>query len=117
MPQIKPADLAKAKLHESGAALASKALAWGSLYAFAGRQLLAETDSFDCFYDFYFLSTFLGCGLLFGAIWKLSGAESLQDFRQKAGRILPVIPKKPPEAGERTEFSGEIVLSTKRIKD
>ena len=56
-----------------------------------------------------FLSTFLGCGLLFGAIWKLSGAESLQDFRQKAGRILPVIPKKPPEAGERTEFSGEIV--------
>jgi len=82
VPQIKPADLAKAKLHESGAALASKALAWGSLYAFAG------------------------CGLLFGAIWKLSGAESLQDFRQKAGRILPVIPKKPPEAGERTEFSG-----------
>lgn len=80
VPKVKPADLAKAKLHESGAALASRALAWGSLYAFAG------------------------CGLLFGGIWKLSGAESFADFRQKAGSILPVLPKKPSEG--RTEFSG-----------
>ena len=46
-----------------------------------------------------------GCGLLFGGIWKLSGAQSFEDFRRKAGNILPVIPKKPSEG--RTEFSGE----------
>jgi len=79
VPKSKP-DLAKIKLHESGAALASKALAWGTLYAFAG------------------------CGLLFTAIWKISGAESFHDFRKKAGNILPVLPKKPSEG--RTEFSG-----------
>ena len=76
----RPADLAKVKLHESGAALATRALAWGSFWAVAG------------------------CGLLFGSIWKLSGANTFQEFRQKVGHLLPVIPKKPSEG--RTEFSG-----------
>merc|ERR1719483_90709 len=64
-------------LQESGAALAS-----GAFYAFAG------------------------CGVLFYSVWKLSGANNLKEFREKAGKILPAIPKKPKEPGERTEFSG-----------
>ncbi len=71
----------QARLHQSGAALATRALAYGTLYAVAG------------------------CAALFFAIWKLSGAEDLKDFRQKAGSILPVIPKNNPPQG-RTEFSG-----------
>lgn len=67
-------------LHESGARLASKALAYGSLFAVGGTALL-----------------FLG-------IWKLSGAKDLQDFRQKAGSILPRVPKNDPPQS-RTEFS------------
>ena len=39
-------------------------------------------------------------------MWKLSGANNLKEFREKAGKILPAIPKKPKEPGERTEFSG-----------
>jgi len=69
-------------VHESGAALASRALGWGTVYAFAG------------------------CGLLFYSVWKLIGAQNLKEFREKAGSILPKIPKKPKEPGERTEFSG-----------
>ena len=69
-------------LHESGAALATKALGWGTFYAFAG------------------------CGLLFFSVWKLMNVENLTEFRAKVGKILPVIPKKPKEPGERTEFSG-----------
>jgi len=69
-------------LQESGAALASRALGWGTFYAFAG------------------------CGVLFYSVWKLSGANNLKEFREKAGKILPAIPKKPKEPGERTEFSG-----------
>ena len=69
-------------VHESGAALASRALGWGTVYAFAG------------------------CGLLFYSLWKVMGVNNLKEFRQKAGNILPAIPKKPKEPGERTEFSG-----------
>jgi len=76
----KATDLAKVKAYESGAALASRALAWGSFWAFAG------------------------CGVLFGSIWKLSGARDFREFREKVGGILPAIPKKPSEG--RTEFSG-----------
>lgn len=72
---------AKARLlNESGAALATKALGYGTLLAFGG------------------------CGLLFWSGWKLSGAQDFQEFRQKVGNILPSIPKKPPVG--RTEFSG-----------
>ena len=71
----------QARLHQTGAALASKALAYGTLYACAG------------------------CAALFFALWKLSGAEDLQDFRRRAGTVLPVIPKNNPPQG-RTEFSG-----------
>ena len=56
-------------LHESGAKLASRALGYGTLYAVGGF------------------------GILVMSLWKLSGASDLQDFRQKAGSILPRIPK------------------------
>ena len=69
-------------LHETGAALARRALAWGSLYAV------------------------VGCGLLSFTIWKMMGVNNLSEFREKAGNLLPRIPKKPPQPGERTEFSG-----------
>ena len=69
-------------LHETGAALARRALAWGSLYAV------------------------VGCGLLSFTIWKMMGVNNLSEFREKAGSLLPRIPKKPPQPGERTEFSG-----------
>ena len=69
-------------LHQSGAALATRALAWGTFYAFAG------------------------CGVLFFSIWKIMGVNNLKEFREKAGQLLPVIPKKPAAPGERTEFSG-----------
>ena len=69
------------KLHETGAKLAARALGHATVYAIGG------------------------CGLLFYSIWKLSGASDLADFRQKAGSILPKVPKNnPPES--RTEFSG-----------
>lgn len=72
----------EAALHESGAALARRALAWGSVYAVAG------------------------CGLLFLSVWKLMGVSDMKEFREKVGDILPRIPKNPPKPGERTEFSG-----------
>ncbi|XP_043524882.1 transmembrane protein 242 isoform X1 [Frieseomelitta varia] len=66
-------------LHESGAALATRALFWGSVWAIGG------------------------CGILFYGIWKLSGATTAQEFRLKVGNILPKIPKNnPPQS--RTEF-------------
>ncbi|TRY68485.1 hypothetical protein TCAL_01387 [Tigriopus californicus] len=69
------------QLHASGAALASRALAYGTLYAV------------------------VGCGLVFYGVWQISGARDLAEFRQKAGSILPVVPKNhPPQS--RTEFSG-----------
>jgi len=68
--------------HDSGAKLASRALAWGTLYAIGG------------------------CSILFYGMWKLSGASNLVEFREKAGNILPKIPKNDPKIGERTEFSG-----------
>eukprot|EP00092_Neocalanus_flemingeri_P021663 GFUD01023500.1.p1 GENE.GFUD01023500.1~~GFUD01023500.1.p1 ORF type:complete len:203 (+),score=72.38 GFUD01023500.1:70-609(+) len=69
-------------VHESGAALAAKALGWGTVCAFAG------------------------CGLLFFSVWKLMGVNNLREFREKTGNFLPKIPKKAKEPGERTEFSG-----------
>jgi len=45
------------RLHAEGVALASKALGYATVYA--------------C----------VGCGALFYAIWKVSGAKDLQDFR------------------------------------
>ena len=67
---------------ESGAALATRALGWGTLAAFSG------------------------CGILFYTVWRLVGVDNLAEFRIAAGNILPRIPKNPPKPGERTEFSG-----------
>ncbi|ODM89355.1 Transmembrane protein [Orchesella cincta] len=64
---------------ESGVALASRALRWGTFYAFTG------------------------CGILFFTIWKLMGVKNLQEFRQKSGEMLPRIPKNDPPQS-RTEF-------------
>ncbi|CAH1109196.1 unnamed protein product [Psylliodes chrysocephalus] len=69
------------ELPETGASLALRALGWGSLYAF------------------------VGCGVLFYSIWKISGANNMQEFRYKMGSVLPTIPKNTPPQG-RTEFSG-----------
>ncbi|XP_049768176.1 transmembrane protein 242 [Schistocerca cancellata] len=68
-------------LEETGVSLAIRALGRGTLYAFAG------------------------CGCLFYAIWKLSGANNLQEFREKMGSALPRIPKNDPPQS-RTEFDG-----------
>ncbi|KAF5288843.1 hypothetical protein FQA39_LY03722 [Lamprigera yunnana] len=64
---------------------------------------------------------FTGCGILFYAIWKLSGAETLHDFRYKMGSILPKIPRNDPPQG-RTEFTGmndllEYLSNAKSSKD
>ncbi|XP_032680964.1 transmembrane protein 242 [Odontomachus brunneus] len=68
-------------LHETGASLALRALAWGSFYAITG------------------------CSLLFYGIWKISGATNAEEFRFKMGSLLPSIPKNnPPQS--RTEFEG-----------
>ncbi|XP_006624382.1 transmembrane protein 242 isoform X2 [Apis laboriosa] len=66
-------------LQESGAALATRALLWGSAWAVSG------------------------CSILFYGIWKLSGATNAKEFRLKAGNILPKIPKNDPPQS-RTEF-------------
>merc|ERR1711942_43907 len=71
----------EARLAEAGTQLAVRALKCATLYAVGGFSLF-------CF-----------------VAWKLSGASDLQDFRQRAGSILPRIPKNDPPQS-RTEFSG-----------
>ena len=66
-------------LYESGADLARRALLRATLYSVSGFSLL-------CF-----------------GIWKLSGANDFEDFRKKAGSILPRI-RKPSDNQGRTEF-------------
>ncbi|OAD61628.1 hypothetical protein WN48_10961, partial [Eufriesea mexicana] len=66
-------------LQESGVALATRALFWGSVWAVSG------------------------CTILFYGIWKLSGAKTAEEFRLKVGNILPRIPKNDPPQS-RTEF-------------
>ncbi|CAG9825280.1 unnamed protein product [Phaedon cochleariae] len=73
--------IATRELPETGASLALRALGWGTLYAF------------------------VGCGVLFYGIWKLSGAQDMKEFRYKVGSLLPRIPKNDPPKS-RTEFSG-----------
>ncbi|XP_063225453.1 transmembrane protein 242 [Bacillus rossius redtenbacheri] len=68
-----------AEMQEAGTALALRALRRGTLYAVGG------------------------CGILFWAVWKLSGASTMLEFREKVGSCLPRIPKNDPPRG-RTEF-------------
>ncbi|KAJ1522845.1 hypothetical protein ONE63_001994 [Megalurothrips usitatus] len=68
-------------LSESGAALAMRALGWGTVYAVGG------------------------CGILFYSIWKLSGCSNLHEFRMKMGNKLPTVRKNDPPQS-RTEFDG-----------
>nr|XP_045613551.1 transmembrane protein 242-like isoform X1 [Procambarus clarkii] len=69
------------EMREAGGALAMRALGRATLYAVGGVSVL-------CF-----------------GIWKLMGVKDLQEFRIKAGNILPKIPKNnPPQS--RTEFEG-----------
>ncbi|XP_055371264.1 transmembrane protein 242 isoform X2 [Condylostylus longicornis] len=69
------------KLLEGGTALASRALAWGTLYAF------------------------LGVGTFCFGVWKLSGAKNFEEFRYKVGAGLPRLTKEGPPTS-RTEFEG-----------
>jgi len=63
MSEEQRAELVRARqavaLQETGAALASRALAWGTLYAVGG------------------------CGILFFSIWKMMGVQNMSEFRQK----------------------------------
>ncbi|KAK3912122.1 Transmembrane protein 242 [Frankliniella fusca] len=68
-------------LSESGAALALRALGWGTVYAVGG------------------------CGILFFSLWKLSGCNNLHEFRIKMGEKLPKIRRNDPPQS-RTEFDG-----------
>lgn len=52
---------------DSGKELATRALKWGTLY-----------------------ST-VSCGFIFLSSWKLSGASSFEDFRQRMAKLLPRI--------------------------
>ena len=79
--QTESAGARQARLHSTGAALATRALAHGTAYAV------------------------LGCGAIFYAIWWASGATDLADFRRRAGSVLPAVPRNNPPQG-RTEFSG-----------
>jgi hypothetical protein len=69
------------EMADTGAQLALRALGYGTILAIVGTGSI-------CF-----------------AIWKLSGAKDLQDFRMKAGNILPKIPKNEIPTS-RTEFEG-----------
>ena len=71
----------EARLAEAGTQLAIRALKRATFYAVGGFSLFCLVA------------------------WKLSGASDLQDFRQRAGNILPRIPKNDPPQS-RTEFSG-----------
>lgn len=69
------------EMADTGAQLALRALGYGTVLAIVGTGTI-------CF-----------------AIWKLSGAKDLAEFRMKAGSILPKIPKNETPTS-RTEFEG-----------
>uniref|UniRef100_A0A336N0C1 Transmembrane protein 242 n=1 Tax=Culicoides sonorensis TaxID=179676 RepID=A0A336N0C1_CULSO len=73
--------VATVEMSETGAMLAMRALAWGTLYAF------------------------LGTGAICYGVWKLSGAKNFEEFRETVGNALPRIRKNDPPQS-RTEFEG-----------
>ena len=81
------------ELHESGAKLARKALLKASIYSVSGFTLF-------CF-----------------SIWKLSGASTFEEFRYKAGTILPRIGKPKSEQQGRTEFKNLTDLAQYLIEE
>ncbi|XP_014242824.1 transmembrane protein 242 [Cimex lectularius] len=74
-------------MEESGPELGLRALKWGTFYAFSGTSLISL------------------------AIWKLSGANSLEEFREKARQILPKLPKKENKEGKKELSSVDDVLN------
>lgn len=66
-------------IHESGTKLALRALRRGTLYSITGFSLF-------CF-----------------LVWKAMGVSNMEEFKHKAGSVLPRIPKNEPQG--RTEFS------------
>uniref|UniRef100_A0A1Q3F4W8 Transmembrane protein 242 n=1 Tax=Culex tarsalis TaxID=7177 RepID=A0A1Q3F4W8_CULTA len=68
-------------MQETGANLAMRALGWGTLYAF------------------------LGTGTICFAMWKMTGATNMKEFRESIGNVLPRLPKSDPPRS-RTEFEG-----------
>lgn len=87
------------EMSETGAMLAMRALAWGSLYAWLGTGAFcygvwklsgANNVTFDCFY------TWACVKIVF---------FQFQEFREKMGSVLPRIRKNDPPTS-RTEFEG-----------
>ena len=65
---------------ETGAALASRALAWGTFYAVGGERCPITPQGQRKVKQ---LSPLAGCGILFFSIWKMMGVQNMTEFRQK----------------------------------
>jgi hypothetical protein len=76
----KQQQLIDAELHEAGTTLARRALFRATVYSVTGVSLF-------CF-----------------CIWKLSGANNFEEFRNNIGTFLPKIKRKQAENSGRTEF-------------
>ena len=74
-----------AELYESGSSLALRALRRATLYSVGGFTVFCLS------------------------VWKLSGANTFEEFRQKMGQILPVVPRNnPPTSKEDFEDLSEL---------
>ena len=74
-----------AELYESGSSLALRALRRATLYSVGGFTVFCLS------------------------VWKLSGANTFEEFRQKMGQILPVVPRSnPPTSKEDFENLSEL---------
>ncbi|CAD7076716.1 unnamed protein product [Hermetia illucens] len=78
---LQEAAMSRAHLLDDASRLAMRALGWGTLYAI------------------------LGTGAFCYGVWKLSGAQNFQEFRQKAGSVLPKLSSNDPPQS-RTDFDG-----------